>query len=184
MWSLFCLQNSLNSLCHRVNKVLKTLFRGFGLVIVPPYSSCSTASLIWWLWRPFVSLLSCSRDHLKWLELCDIMCYPIGSSHEKMDTLRSLWDGVVSNNTRIGFLVLLMRRLSTMVSPTQFAASRSLNCWNKAGWIHPLMLFLKHSDSTIQMLLQNAIALKMRSRSATICGLQSDFGVKMVIEKQ
>ncbi len=73
-WTHFCLQNCLNSLWHRLNKVLETFLRDFG-----PYWHDSITQLlqicrlhihdanlpfhhipkvlywieIWWLWRPF-----------------------------------------------------------------------------------------------------------------------------------
>jgi len=95
------IQNCLNCMWHWFNKVLKAFFRNVG-----PYWSDSILQLmeirvrvpfhhipkmlywveIWWVWRPFwySQLIGIQETNLKWLELCDMVHYPAGSSHQRM----------------------------------------------------------------------------------------------------
>ncbi len=111
VWTPFCLQNCLNSLWHRFNKVLETFLRDFD-----PYWHDSITQLlqicrlhihdanfpfhhiakvlywieIWWLWRPiWVKWTHChvQETSLRWFELCDMLHYSAGGSHQKMGTL-------------------------------------------------------------------------------------------------
>ncbi len=102
-WTPFCLQNCFNSLWHRFNKMLKTFLRDFGpywhdsimqlLEICRLQISRSTTSQ-----RYSIGLRSCDcgghfskvnvqETSLRWFELCDMVHYPAGSSHQKMSTL-------------------------------------------------------------------------------------------------
>ncbi len=110
-WTPLCLQNCLNSSWHRSNKVLETFFRDFGLYWhdsitqllqiflaahpwcespVPPHPKAAlldwdlvTVEAIWVKWTH----CHVQETSLRWFELCDIVHYPAGSSHQKMDTL-------------------------------------------------------------------------------------------------
>ncbi len=113
-WILFCLQNCLNSSWHRFNKVLETVLRDFGPYWhhavaadlsaahpwcespVPPHPKGAlldwdlvTVEAIWVKWT------NChvQETSLRWFELCDMVHYPAGSSHQKMGILSSKRDG-------------------------------------------------------------------------------------------
>ncbi len=109
-WTPFCLQNCLNSLWHRFNKVLETFLWDFG-----PYWHDSIMQLlqicrlhihdvnlpfhhipkvlywieIWWLEAIWGKWTHChvQETSLRWFELCDMVHYSAGSSHQKMGTL-------------------------------------------------------------------------------------------------
>ncbi len=109
-WTPFCLQNGLNSSWHRFNKLLETFLRYFG-----PYWHDSITQLlqvcrlhihdvnlpfhhipkllywieIWWLEAIWVKWTHChvQETSLRWFELCDMVHYPAGISHQKMGTL-------------------------------------------------------------------------------------------------
>ncbi len=106
-WTPFWLQNCLNSLWHRFNKVLETFLRDFG-----PYWHDSITHLLqicrlhihdanlpfhhipldWDLVTVEAIRVKWTHCHvqetsLRWFELCDIVHCPAGSSHQKMCTL-------------------------------------------------------------------------------------------------
>ncbi len=113
----FCL----HSLWHRFNKVLETFLRDFG-----PYWHDSIMQLlqicrlhihdvnlpfhhipnvlywieIWWLWRTFVWHVQ--ETSLRWFDVCDIVRYPAGRSHQKMVHCSHKGMDMVSNNTPVG----------------------------------------------------------------------------------
>ncbi len=106
-WTLFCLQNCLNSSCHRFNEVLETFLRDFGPYLhdsigylsaahpwyespVPPHPKDAlldldlvTVEAIWVKWNH----CHVQETSLRWFELCDMVHYPAGSRHQKMGTL-------------------------------------------------------------------------------------------------
>ncbi len=120
----FCLQNCLNSSWHRFNKVLETFLRDFGHIdMIASHSCCRfvgcTSMML--ISRSSTSqrcsiglrsgdcgghlskVNSChvQETSLRWFELCDMMHYPAGSSHQKMVHCSHKGMDMVSNNTQV-----------------------------------------------------------------------------------
>ncbi len=123
-WTPFSLQNCLNSLWHWFNMVLETFLRDFC-----PYWHDSITQLLQICWLhihdanlPFhhkCALLDCDlvtveaiwvnwthchvqETSLRWFELCDMVHYPAGRSHQKMGNCIHKGMDMASNNTQVG----------------------------------------------------------------------------------
>ena len=123
-WSPFCLQNGLNSSWHTFNKVLETFLRDFA-----PYWHDSITQLLQMCrlhiydgnlpFYPKAALLDwdlvtveavgvqgthcdVQEASLRWYELCDVVHYPAGSSHQKMGHCAHKGMEMVSSNTQAG----------------------------------------------------------------------------------
>ncbi len=125
-WTPFFLQNCLNSSWHRFNKVLETFLRDFGpywhdsITVsadliksaahpwcespVPPHPKGAlldwdlvTVEDIWVKWTH----CHVQETSLRWFELCDMMQYPAGISHQKMVHCSHKEMDMVSNNTQV-----------------------------------------------------------------------------------
>ncbi len=109
-WTPFCIQNCLNSLWYRFNNVVETFLRDFGpywhdnitqLLQICRCTSiirisrsttsqrCSILLLDWDLVTVEAIWVKWTHCHvqetsLRWFELCDMVHYPAGSSHQKM----------------------------------------------------------------------------------------------------
>ncbi len=53
---------------------------------------------------------------------------------------------------RLNYAQLVLRKYP----PHHYTTTTSLNCWDKAGWIHAFMFFMPNSDPTIWMSQQNS----------------------------
>lgn len=94
---LSCLQNCLNSSWHSFNEVLETFLWDVGPYdMLASHGCCRFAHHIpallywieiWWQWRPEWTYCHVPQTSLRCWELCGVVEYPAGSSHQKMGTL-------------------------------------------------------------------------------------------------
>ncbi len=107
-----------------------------------------TVEAIWVKWTH----CHVQETSLRGFELCDMVHYPAGSSHQKIHGSDEGMD-MVSNNTQ-GGLAFKKCSIGTKKYPPHHyttTSSSSLNSWDKAGWIHAFMFFTPNSDPTILM---------------------------------
>jgi len=90
------------------------------------------------------------KTNFKWFELCDMVHYPPGSSHQRMGTWCPLMDGhgqkqCSSRLWHLNDAQLSLRGLSVPRKhpPHHYNTTTSLHSGNKAWWIHVLILFTK-----------------------------------------
>ncbi len=116
---------------------------------VPPHPIMVYWIEIWWLWRPRVKWTHChvQETSLRWFELCDMVHYPAGSSIRR--SVHCSHKGMTWSAT---ILDLVFKRCSigtkgpkvcqeNIPHTNLHTTTTSLNCWDKAGWIHAFMFF-------------------------------------------
>ncbi len=108
-----------------------------------------TVEAIWVKWTH----CHVQETSLRWFELCDMVHYPAGSSHQKMVHCSHKRMDMVSNNTQLWCFnnAKLVQSVPRKYPPHHYNTNTSLNHWDKAGWIHVFMFFTPNSDPTIWM---------------------------------
>ncbi len=108
-----------------------------------------TVEAIWVKWTP----CHVQETSLRWFELCDMVHYPAGSSHQKMDR-----HGQQQYSGRLWHLndAQLVLSVSRKYPPHHYTTTNSLNHWDKAGWIYAFMFFTCSCGSVVEHCVSNA----------------------------
>ncbi len=117
---------------------------------------------IWWLWRPFekseliVMFKKPVWDDLSFVILSCIILLEVSIRRWVHCSHKGIY--MVSNNTQVGCSVYRCsigtkgpKVAPRKYPPHHYTTTTSLNCWDKAGWIHAFMFFTPNSDPTIWM---------------------------------
>lgn len=83
------------------------------------------------------------ESSLSWFELCDVVHYPAGRSHQSPAVMKGgTWSATILRlNATTYWSIVDDHEWKNKISPPDFTTNIDLNPWFKSGWIHAFMLF-------------------------------------------